>query len=87
MELFFTGLFLLIAFSAPKPGMAALFLFTDWFAPLAHIWVLAVIGFFFLPYTLLCYSVIVHLFDSAWGFIQAIALLAALAMDLSDKIV
>ena len=72
----------LIALITPRLVIAVLWLFTSWFAVLpSGIWVL--LGFIFLPTTLLWYSAVQHWFGGEWSLIPIAGLVLSLAIDVS----
>lgn len=72
------GLFL------PRLLIAVLYLFYHWFDGLFSTWIWPVIGFFFLPYTLLWYSVVMNWHGGVWGTWQVILLVIAVILDVSS---
>lgn len=72
---------LIFALFLPRVVIVLLWLFTGWFAPVQSI-ILGLIGFLFLPYTLLLYTVIEHWYGGVWGPLQMIALVIAVLIDL-----
>ncbi len=75
-------LFTLIALITPRLVIAVLWLFTRWFAVVpAGIWIL--LGFIFLPTTLLWYTAVQHWFGGEWSLVPLIGIVIALAVDVS----
>ena len=72
----------LIALITPRLVIAVLWLFTRWFAVVpAGIWIL--LGFIFLPTTLLWYTAVQHWFGGEWSLVPLIGIVIALAIDVS----
>ena len=72
----------LIALITPRLVIAVLWLFTRWFAVVpAGIWIL--LGFIFLPTTLLWYTAVQHWFGGEWSIVPLIGIVIALAIDVS----
>jgi hypothetical protein len=72
----------LIALITPRLVIAVLWLFTRWFAVVpAGIWIL--LGFIFLPTTLLWYTAVQHWFAGEWSLVPLIGIVIALAVDVS----
>jgi hypothetical protein len=70
----------LVALVTPRLLIAVLWLFTSWFAVLpSGIWIL--LGFIFLPTTLLWYSAVQQWFGGQWSFIPLVGVAIALAID------
>jgi hypothetical protein len=66
----------------PRLVIAVLWLFTRWFAVVpAGIWIL--LGFIFLPTTLLWYTAVQHWFAGEWSLVPLIGIVIALAVDVS----
>jgi hypothetical protein len=72
----------LIALITPRLVIAVLWLFTRWFAVVpTGIWIL--LGFIFLPTTLLWYTAVQHWFGGEWSLVPLIGIVIALAIDVS----
>jgi hypothetical protein len=76
--LFIIGLFL------PRVIAAILYFFSDRFTNIFETWYWPVLGFIFMPYTLLWYSAVVHWYDGVWAFWQIVGLVVAICMDISS---
>lgn len=74
-------LLLIIALFTPRLVIALVWFFSDWFAVVPH-WIWGVLGFLFLPYTLLWYTAVEHWFGGTWGPLQIVALVIAVLMDI-----
>ena len=78
----------LLALATPRLVIAILWLFTHWFRGAFHshvapAWMLMLLGFVFLPTTLLWYVAVEHWFAGVWGPVPIIGLVFALMIDLS----
>ena len=72
----------LVALITPRLVIAVLWLSTGWFAVVpAGIWIL--LGFIFLPTTLLWYTAVQHWFGGEWSLVPLIGIVIALAVDVS----
>jgi len=77
-------LLVFIALAAPRLGIVLLWLFTTWFHGVFATPLWPVLGFIFLPTTLLWYSAVQHWYGGAWnGFVPIAGLVVALLIDLS----
>jgi hypothetical protein len=66
----------------PRLAVALLWYFTHWFNGLFSSLLLPIIGFLFVPTTLLWYSAVQHWFGGAWTLWPVVGIVAALAIDL-----
>ncbi len=76
-------LFVVAALAAPRVIVVLLWLFTSWFRGMFSIALWPVLGFFFLPTTLLWYTAVQHWFDGQWTFWPIVGIVVALSIDLS----
>lgn len=76
-------LFALFALAAPRLVILVLYFFTTWFNGLFQSLLFLILGFIFLPTTLLWYTVVVHWFGGQWTLWPVIGLIFALAIDVS----
>jgi hypothetical protein len=76
-------LLLLFALATPRLVIGVLWLFTSWFRGIFAIALWPVLGFLFLPTTLLWYTAVQHWFHGAWTFWPAVGLVIAVATDVS----
>jgi len=72
----------LIALAFPRVAILLLFLFSNWFNGVFHGALIPILGFIFLPYTTLWYSVVAHAWPGEWGFWQIAFLVVAILLDL-----
>jgi hypothetical protein len=73
----------LLALAAPRLVVFLLWFFTNWFTGLFNTVLWPVLGFFFLPTTLLWYSAVQRWFGGQWTLWPVIGLVVALAIDVS----
>jgi hypothetical protein len=73
----------LLALVTPRLVIILLWLFTKWFSGLFANIMWPILGFIFLPTTLLWYSAVQRWFDGQWGLWAVIGLIIALVIDLS----
>ena len=76
-------LMLLIALITPRLLIVVLWLFTTWFRGIFPIALWPVLGFIFLPTTLIWYTAVQHWFDGQWTLWPIVGLVIALAIDVS----
>lgn len=76
-------LLLLFALFIPRVVIVLLWLFSTWFQGVFDTFIIPVLGFIFLPYTLLWYTVVQNSFGGEWGLWQIIIMSIALAFDLA----
>jgi hypothetical protein len=72
-----------LALLTPRLLIAILYLFTTWFSGLFDSSLWPVLGFLFLPTTLLWYSAVLHWFGGVWSLWPIVGLVIAVMMDLS----
>ena len=73
----------LIALAAPRFVIAVLWLFSGWFKGVFDSVLWPVLGFFFLPTTLLWYTAVQHWWNGQWTFWPVLGIVIALMIDLS----
>lgn len=76
-------LFAILGLAAPRVAVAVLWLFTSWFRGIFETALWPILGFIFLPTTLLWYSAVHHWFDGRWTFWPIVGLVIALMIDIS----
>lgn len=76
-------LFGALALIMPRVAVALLWLFTGWFTGVFSTVLWPVLGFFFLPTTLLWYSAVHHWFNGEWTLWPIVGIVVALAIDTS----
>lgn len=72
-----------LALLFPRVVIVGVWLLTDWFAGVFGGVLIPLIGFLFLPTTLLWYSVVVNVFGGTWGLWQLVGAVVAVMIDLS----
>ena len=73
----------LLALAAPRLVVAFLWFFTTWFVGVFDSVLWPILGFFFLPTTLLWYVAVQHWFGGVWSFWPIVGLVVALMIDVS----
>ncbi len=76
-------LFAILALLAPRLVVVLLWLFTDWFRGIFGMVLWPLLGFVFLPTTLLWYTAVRHWFHGQWTLFPVIGIIVALAIDVS----
>ena len=76
----------ILALSVPRLVAAALYVFTDWFhgvlpEPAPGLPIVGILGFLFLPTTLLWYTAVQHWWAGAWGPWQIGGIVLAVLLD------
>ena len=77
-------LFAIFALATPRLLIVVLWFFTNWFRGILDnnlLWL--VLGFIFLPTTLLWYTAVQHWFAGQWTLWPVVGLVVALAIDVS----
>lgn len=77
-------LILIFGLFVPRLVTAILYFFTDWFSGMFGTWIWPVLGFIFMPYTLLWYSVVLNWYGGVWGTWQIVVLVIAAVIDLGS---
>jgi hypothetical protein len=72
-----------LALFTPRLVVVLLWFFTNWFQGLFHSILWPILGFVFLPTTLLWYSVVQHWFAGQWDLIPIVGIVVALLIDVS----
>ncbi len=76
-------LLLLFALITPRLVILLLWLFSSWFTGLFTTALWPILGFFFLPTTLLWYTAVQHWFSGQWTLWPVVGLVVAILIDLS----
>lgn len=76
-------LLVVLALALPRGLIVGLWLLTDWFDGLFDTLLWPVVGFIFLPTTLLWYTAVQHWYGGDWGVWQVVGLVVALVIDTS----
>ena len=75
-------LVVIVALLIPRVTIALLYLFTNWFQGLFSNVLIPILGFIFLPTTLLWYSAVQNWFHGEWSIIPIIGAIIALIIDI-----
>lgn len=73
----------LIALAVPRVLIAVLWFLTDWFNGIFDSLLYPILGFLFLPTTLLWYSVVQNVYGGKWGTLQVVVAVVTVLIDLS----
>jgi len=73
----------LLALAVPRVVILVVWFFTDWFVGVFDSLIIPILGFFFLPTTLLWYSVVVNVYGGTWDTLQIVVAVIAVVIDLS----
>jgi hypothetical protein len=76
-------LLVLLALITPRVVIVLLWLFTNWFTGVFETPLWPVLGFFFLPTSLLWYTAVLHWFGGQWDVVPVVGLVIALLIDIS----
>ncbi len=71
----------LIALIAPRVFIVILWFFTTWFRGVFDHMMWPVLGFVFLPTTMLWYSAVQNFYNGTWGGLQILLLIVAVVID------
>ena len=75
-------LVIIVALLIPRVTILLLYFFTNWFQGVFSNLLLPILGFIFLPTTLLWYSAVQNWFAGEWGIISIGGIVVALIIDL-----
>ena len=73
-----------VALLFPRVLIVILWLMTDWFTGVFDSVVIPVLGFLFLPISMLWYSVVINNFGGQWSTLNIIVMVVAVIMDLGS---
>ena len=76
-------LFAVFALVTPRLVVALLYFFTRWFVGMFDSMLWPILGFIFLPTTLLWYTAVQHWFNGQWTLWPVVGLVLALMIDIS----
>lgn len=76
-------LFALLALLAPRIVIVVLWFFTTWFRGVFDNLLWPILGFIFLPTTMLWYSAVQNWYGGEWGTLQIVGIVIALLVDVS----
>lgn len=74
-----------IGLIAPRFTIFILWLASPWFTGVFETRLWPILGFLFLPFTLLWYSVVINWFGGQWGWVQILMMIIAVLADLSSS--
>lgn len=74
---------ILLGLALPRVLLVYLWFFTEWFTGMFDSLLWPLLGFIFLPTTLLWYSAVHHWYGGHWGTWQIVGVIIALAIDTS----
>ena len=78
MFIVIVGLFL------PRIVTIISYYFTSWINGVFTTWDWPLLGFIFMPYTLLWYSAVINWYGGVWGLLQIVVMVIAILFDLSS---
>jgi hypothetical protein len=73
----------LVALMAPRVVIVVLYFFTTWFQGIFDNLLWLILGFIFLPTTLIWYTAVQNWYGGEWGTLQIVGLVIALVVDVS----
>lgn len=76
---------IIFAILLPRAVSAYLYFFTKWFQGAFETALWPILGFIFMPYTMLWYSAVMNWYGGHWGGWQIAVLIIAAAADLSSN--
>jgi len=76
-------LVVLLAIAAPRVAIVVLYVFSTWFKGIFDSALWPVLGFFFLPATMLWYTAVHHWWNGQWTLWPIVGIVIALMVDLS----
>jgi hypothetical protein len=76
-------LLVLLALVTPRLLIFLIWFFTHWFRGMVPNIIVLILGFVFLPMTLLWYTAVQHWFAGQWTFWPVVGMVLALMMDVS----
>jgi len=76
-------LFALLALAAPRVVIVCLWFFSNWFMGTFATPLWPILGFIFLPTTLLWYTAVLHWWHGVWTLWPIVGLVVALMIDIS----
>jgi len=73
-----------IALLFPRVVIVVLWLFTDWFSGVFNSLLWPVLGFLFLPFSMLWYSVVINSYAGQWTTLNIIIMVVAVVLDMGS---
>jgi len=77
-------IFIILGIFLPRLAAILLYFFTNWFSGIFQTWYWPLLGFIFMPYTMLWYSVVVNWYDGVWGTLQIVGLVVTAVIDMTS---
>ena len=74
----------LIALAFPRILIAVLWFFTTWFQGVYDGILIPILGFIFMPVTLLWYSVVINYYGGQWTVVPVLGMVIAIVIDLGS---
>lgn len=74
-----------LALFVPRLVIVLVWLFSNWLDAVFDSLLWPILGFIFLPTTLLWYSVVVNVYDGVWSIVPIAGIVIALLIDLSPS--
>lgn len=68
----------------PRVVAVLLWVFSTWWNTVAIDWIIGLLAFIFMPFTLLWYSVVMNWYGGVWGMWQVLFLVIAVLFDLGS---
>jgi hypothetical protein len=75
-----------LALAAPRVAIVLLWLFTTWFRGVFPVIIWPLLGFLFMPMTMLWYSAVFHWYGMHWTFWPVFGMVLAVLWDLSPAL-
>ena len=76
------AILVIISLIVPRLLIIGVWIFSGWFKGVFATWYWPLLGFFFMPHTMLWYSAVQNWFEGKWDFLQIFILILAVLMDL-----
>jgi hypothetical protein len=73
-----------LALLFPRVLIVVLWFLTDWFSGVFNSLLWPVLGFIFLPVTMLWYSVVINQFSGQWTIMNIVLMVVAIAIDMGS---
>ncbi|MBP7149252.1 MAG: hypothetical protein KBD01_17115 [Acidobacteria bacterium] len=74
----------LIGLIAPRVAIVLIWLLSNWFSRAFDGFLIPLLGFLFLPYSLLWYTAVMNLYGGEWGVMQMLIMALAVIADISS---
>lgn len=76
---------LIVGLAFPRLTAIVLYFFTTWFQGVFATVLWPILGFIFMPYTMLWYSAVMNWYAGEWQFLHIALLIVAIFLDLSSS--